>query len=451
MKYIYIILGIIVCVSLSYFPINLCIEKRAQLIIEEDSIKYREEAIHNLEKAFEGKGYDYKGTGGFGCLLYHNYNPNFVSTSLHELGNPYDDEKTIDLLQLDEVKKLYRISYSAVFERTDMRMLINTISTHNYDIGERNNLYMPLNGLKKKATSGIRQSGWAIGFAQKIDEESYRIVIVHPLLIGSFMNSMSEYEISDAVESALNYYLTNKKSQYYGFVNDKSVFDFMKLALRNVGSRLYHFEIVDSVSKKFHFPIDYVTCNSNRIYITSSYERIYKLQYNNSLDSWCKQNYIMVHRNNLIKIISIIICILFCLLILLLTIIIKKHKKDSMSILQRIIILCNPKKYIKHYDETKLRLANDIYSKAITTDETDETTIMELASRAEKELGVSLVSENDINNLKSLCNPKKFMKPYDAQKVERANALFGELSQGVVHYSDFAKIKEKISLLYKEN
>ena len=42
------------------------------------------------------------------------------------------------------------------------------------------------------------------------------------------------------------------------------------------------------------------------------------------------------------------------------------------------------------------------------------------------------------------------MKPYDAQKVERANDLFSKLSQGVMPYSTYAKIKEEIGLLDKE-
>ena len=71
-KIIYVILGFIACVLCAYYPLEQNIENDAQRIIEEDSIKYREEAIHRLDSVFERTGKD-----NFGCILYYNMLPNY--------------------------------------------------------------------------------------------------------------------------------------------------------------------------------------------------------------------------------------------------------------------------------------------------------------------------------------------------------------------------------------
>ena len=125
-------------------------------------------------------------------------------------------------------------------------------------------------------------------------------------------------------------------------------------------------------------------------------------------------------------------------------------RQTKLTILQRIISKCNPQKFVKNYDGEKVKSANDIYSKAINIKESDEVAIKELASRAENELCIHLVSPREIKALKELCNPKKFMQPYDPEKVKRANVLFGKLNKEYVSYSEYTEIKEDIDKLYKK-
>lgn len=134
--------------------------------------------------------------------------------------------------------------------------------------------------------------------------------------------------------------------------------------------------------------------------------------------------------------------------IIILVLIIIDRKKRNLTLLQRIILKCNPKNYIKEYNEEKLRIANEIYSKAILTDVNDEEQIMALASLAEQKLGISFVTKKDIKDLMTICNPQNFMNPYNAQKVASANVIFGKLKKENITCADIAIIKSEIKQLY---
>ena len=42
------------------------------------------------------------------------------------------------------------------------------------------------------------------------------------------------------------------------------------------------------------------------------------------------------------------------------------------------------------------------------------------------------------------------MKPYDADRVARANEIYGRVKQGVLSYADYLRIKEEVEKLYVE-
>ena len=77
----------------------------------------------------------------------------------------------------------------------------------------------------------------------------------------------------------------------------------------------------------------------------------------------------------------------------------------------------------------------------------DEASIIELVSRAENELGIMLVSKRDIGKLEAMCNPKRFMKPYDAIKVAKANEIYNKVKHGVSSYSEYIKLKNEAQSL----
>lgn len=449
-KYIYIVLILIASTFAAYFPIEMSIRKDAQLKIEEDSVKYREEAIRELDKIFEGKGFDGKGAGGFGCVLYYNYIPNYALTSLTGLGRYYNDKEFVRLFRLNELKKVYKLSPNADMNNVNMQRINDAIMLGNADIGERDNLFKPLNGNNMiKAANGIWQSGWAIGYADRIDEDSYVCFIIHPDWVGSTSGSMNNYEISKALESTLDFYLNNKRSNYYGYIDNKSVSDFMSLALARIGARLNHFENDSTLCMNYN-AIDYINIGTSNVHITCSNKKGYKLKYCNEYDKVTKDRYIEESRNKVTTAFFIAISILLIFLVVLLVFNARVHKRIKQTALQRIIRHSKPNLYLKEYDCKKVEIANSIYKKALSTDESDESAILELCDRIENDLGVTLIEKTEIRDLQNRCNPKKFINPYNAEKLEKANNLFAILQEGVIGYRSLVAIRKEVDKLYND-
>ena len=174
---------------------------------------------------------------------------------------------------------------------------------------------------------------------------------------------------------------------------------------------------------------------------------MYNLVLNESHAENIEDKYIKDKKSSITKYCLITSAVLLFLWIILLVWIVKDSIDNKQSLLKRIIIKCNPKKFVKNYNVEKMKSANEIYHKAISIDESDTNSIIELASRAENELGVFVISKNDIKVLRTLCNPQKFMKPYDPDKVEKASVLYGKLGD-VVSCSDYILIKTEIEHLY---
>ena len=232
----------------------------------------------------------------------------------------------------------------------------------------------------------------------------------------------------------------------YGYITDDNFQVFKTLASNELGARLYSFK-EDNTDRQIHsFNI---INESNRVYITSSHYRTYKLRYCNDYDESTKSMYISEHRNNLIVILLVFGVTLILILILILYTNYIRLKRKKRPLLQRIILKCNPKKFVKNYNEKKVNSANDIYYKALSIENDNESGIIELAKRAESELGVVLISKHEIQDLLGLCNPKLFMKPYNAEKVTKANALYARLKKGTISCGDYFNIKNQIEELYE--
>ena len=84
---------------------------------------------------------------------------------------------------------------------------------------------------------------------------------------------------------------------------------------------------------------------------------------------------------------------------------------------------------MKEYDKEKVDKANAIYQKLMTTSPDDKDTLYDLQSQAEEVLGVSFVDSEMVDRLKKKVNPKRFMKPYNPEKVTLANELYSRLSK----------------------
>jgi hypothetical protein len=179
-----------------------------------------------------------------------------------------------------------------------------------------------------------------------------------------------------------------------------------------------------------------------------AYCTTYALKYDSKWAEWEKKHYIESHEKELDKRIIISEIALNIILILLIVVYIIQRKKSKETILDKVIKSSNPKRYLKKYKQETLDAANQIYQKAINTSKEDQEAINELCQDAEAKLGIKLVSKKDIKLLQKKCNPRHFMKPYDADKVTKANVLYSRLKQDNIKYAEYVRLKAEVELLY---
>lgn len=139
---------------------------------------------------------------------------------------------------------------------------------------------------------------------------------------------------------------------------------------------------------------------------------------------------------------------LFAIIITILSILLyQRNKRINESDYEKLLRLAHPKNFMNPYDREKVEKANLIYKEVETVDNNDSDTINVLIQRCIDELGISFIDQTQLSELKKLVNPRRFMNPYDAQKIQLANQLFSILSSGNLSFADFKEVCDKAKTL----
>lgn len=110
---------------------------------------------------------------------------------------------------------------------------------------------------------------------------------------------------------------------------------------------------------------------------------------------------------------------------------------------KRLKRLFNPANYVDEYDKEKIDIANEIYSKVMNVTPDDNAAVYSLIATAESNLHINFLDEMDYNNMVNQLNPKKYVEPYDADRVSLANDLYAQIMQPDVNLTTFLRIKEQ--------
>ena len=110
---------------------------------------------------------------------------------------------------------------------------------------------------------------------------------------------------------------------------------------------------------------------------------------------------------------------------------------------KRLKRLCNPVNYMDEYDKETIDIANDIYSKVMNVNPDDNAAVYSLIATAESKLHINFLDEIDYNNIVNKLNPKKYVEPYDADRVSLANDLYAQIMQPDVNLTTYLRIKEQ--------
>lgn len=262
--------------------------------------------------------------------------------------------------------------------------------------------------------------------------------------------------ISEAIKNTLDYYLNNEDSRYYKSIDEGSR-ENMISKIQALSNEYYYFKKkvdsvkIDAIDKKFGGVLPKsslgsdLSCKSDGYIHTSDYKVfvcttpliIYSLTEINP--DQCENEISQLET----KWYFILILLLILVEAPLLYLEIKHKKKINETIYNKLKRLCNPSKFVKEYDKEKVDKANAIYQKLMNTSPDDKDTLYDLQSQAEEILGVSFVDQEMLERLKKKVNPKRFMKPYNPEKVSLANELYSRLSKENISYKEIMEIEER--------
>lgn len=309
-------------------------------------------------------------------------------------------------------------------------------------------------GIQGASMKGLWQTGWGLGVRENFGFGRVVEYIITPyafsLRNNSYSNLGSYLTIDNILDSAYKFYTEDDQSDFKRsivsnverFVNEPSIDNsYYRLEENKKGHPFIN--TIDVYA-------DYSTYMYNGLYyvfVKGYGAKIYELELNEEFIKYKKEQYITDKKNRVYYMGggSIgLLAILWCVFAFWIYWEVNESKK---SLLKRILSKCNPKKYVKNYNGHLLDVANSIYSKALATDKNDTEEILRLAALAESELGIELVSKSDIRSLRRKCNPKRFMKPYNPEKVSIANELYTKLRQEKLSCSEFLEIKSRVSML----
>lgn len=120
----------------------------------------------------------------------------------------------------------------------------------------------------------------------------------------------------------------------------------------------------------------------------------------------------------------------------------KKRKLAEETLQERLKRLCNPQNFMKNYDMKKVETANALYQRLMTVG-LGESALNEISQTAITELGITLIDETRLKKLKEKVNPRRYMKPYNAEKVSLANELFARISKTELTYEEYIEIEKE--------
>lgn len=173
-----------------------------------------------------------------------------------------------------------------------------------------------------------------------------------------------------------------------------------------------------------------------RVFIAATQEKHYMIQE--------KDWVVNENRNNLLLWWGIGLTVLFLSIIIPLTIKERKiNKRKSETLYQRLCRLCNPSNFLKDYNKEKVDKANEIYQRLMEIKQDDKEALMSLQAEAVSSLGIALIDGEKLKDLIEKVNPRRFMNPYNAEKVRIVNDLYSRLTKEDLTYEEFTQIEEE--------
>lgn len=127
-----------------------------------------------------------------------------------------------------------------------------------------------------------------------------------------------------------------------------------------------------------------------------------------------------------------------------------KRKPLNVVVYQNLLEKCNPIKYINPYDDSKVKLSNEITNKLLSIEPNNKDEMSAICDKAQSELHLQIISPKILAQLRKKVNPKRFIKPYDVEKIDKANELYKTVSNANISYKEALNVEEMLISLMKK-
>lgn len=311
-------------------------------------------------------------------------------------------------------------------------------------------------------------SGWMFNIIEYIAPNAFHFYYFCPFEVGfikqkdSWMyNNMPS--VQDAVNDAYEFYVSNDNSSYLKYFSDISIYDIIN-AVENEYYEMYSYDYdVKFIGKKeadarldlrnddfSYYSNDFSSRDDG--HAGYMYNSLYKVFNKKGSIYYFQITYRDIEDPKKCDIIhyctyvSIFLTLLFLgFIISFLYRIYVNRKKQKEGLKKQLMRMCNPKNFISPYDEKKVSAANDIYELLMDVSEEDIEALKLIRKKATTSLGISFVNQDLLMQLINMANPKRYMKPYNAEKVRIANQLYNRLMVGGLDVDEIEQIQEEIS------
>ena len=298
---------------------------------------------------------------------------------------------------------------------------------------------------------------WCLSVIERI-EDGYIRYIIYPYRIGLKKQTDDYFNnyvptTSAILENAFNFYTTNEKSgysEYYTGIGDKK--NELDYSILNEYYRIQR----DTISALSFIGKDVMRHNGNRtpIDIGFMYTEYYKVFMRKSQPITFRITKVKdIEKEEIKKTLTTWIIRLTIVFVLLYLLIFIRERKLAIlakeSLHSKLLRLCNPSRFMKPYNKEKVEKANSIYKELVEINENDTDKLKSIRKRAVQELGVNLLNKNEIEMLREKANPKNFIKPYRPNKIEKANELYDKLLLNNLDIDEIEEIEQQIKELYQ--
>ena len=302
--------------------------------------------------------------------------------------------------------------------------------------------------------------GWNIMriYCGGMDDEFIQISTIFPYQVALKRAEWGNYyTVPTAVNEAYDFYTTNPNSSYLD--------GFSKGSHREIWNKIHdssneYYWIVENKDKTSHYMgpsipdgADYT--KGGPIHIGGMYNGYFRVNIATTQDRYYKiEKYPWnpdIQERNRLYIFWLCGIFLFCWIPIVILIIKNRKgiKQQKETLKEKLLRICSPSKLMDNYDREKIAIANSLYQEIMNCD--DDSTLIQLADKAQTELSVNMISKDDLNELKKEVNPKRFMNPYNPEKVALANELYSIISNPSIKYSEYLEVRKRMKEILTEN